>query len=364
MSSQLEYHLTFSYCLGIGPMRFKQLINHFKTVEKAYRARDEEIRQILDFKTASTFIQFRRHFKPDSILSQLSKKNIQVITLKDKSYPKHLASISDPPICLYVKGSIDVLTHSMEKYFAIVGTRRATSYGLHVAKNFAQKLVSYGFAIVSGMALGIDSAAHWGAIEGGGKTIAVLGCGVDVVYPPSNRKLYDLIIEKNGAVISEFPPGHTVLPGLFVARNRIISGLSRGVLVVEGAEDSGALTTARHAGEQGRDVFAPPSPITSNLSKAPNLLLKQGARLATDVSDILDEYNIGTTTQKKQDILQSVDGLARQILQLLLEEAASADDLKIALKKPLEEILNALTLLEINGIVAKNEEGKFYCKNS
>lgn len=364
MSASLPYYLAFSYCLGIGPMRFRELLDHFKTVEKAYQAGDEEIRQILDVKTAPAFIKFRQTFKPDSILSQLYKKSIQVITLEDKEYPEQLANISDPPICLYLIGDKKVLTYSREGYFAIVGTRRATSYGLQVAKSFGLELALSGLVIVSGMALGIDSASHWGAIEAKGKTIAVLGCGVDVVYPPSNRKLYETIIQKDGAIISEFPPGHTVLPGLFVARNRIISGLSRGVLVVEGAEDSGALITARNAAEQGRDVFAPPAPITSNLSKAPNLLIKQGAKFVTSVSDILEEYDIAVTTKQTQAVIEKFDGISREIIQLLLNEPASADDIKQVLKKPLDEVLNAITLLEISGTIAKNHEGKYFCSQS
>ena len=364
MSDQTPYYLAFSYCLGIGPMRFKLLLEHFQTVEKAYRAKEHELREILDTKTATAFIQFRQTFKPDSILTQLYKKYIHIITLEDKEYPIQLASISDPPICLYLIGDLSVLTYNSDRHFAIVGTRRATSYGLHVAKSMASQLAFAGLTIVSGMALGIDSAAHWGTIESGGKTVAVLGCGVDVVYPPSNQKLYDTIIKSGGAIVSEFPPGHTVLPGLFVARNRIISGLSRGVLVVEGAENSGALITARFAAEQGRDVFAPPAPITSSLSFAPNLLLKEGAKLVTTVGDILEEYDIRAVSQKNNDMIDKLDGVNRDIVELLLKEPYSADDLKQTLKKPLEHILNALTLLEIEGVIAKNPEGNYFCTKS
>jgi len=245
-------------------------------------------------------------------------------------------------------------------FLAIVGTRKPTSYGLQVAEKFAAELTQYGFIIVSGMALGIDAAAHWAAINNNGKTIAVLGCGVDVIYPPANRKLYETIIKSGGAVISEFPPGHTVLKGLFVARNRLISGLSLGVLVVEGAKDSGSLITARYAAEQGKDVFAPPSPITSPLSEAPNMLLKQGAKLVTSVSDILEEYNVKIKTKDKEVLFDQLQGLEKSIMEILINEPKTADDLSLLLKQPISQILNSLSLLEIQGIIKKNNEGRFY----
>lgn len=363
MDKNLPYYLGFSYCLGIGPMRFKLLLDTFKTVEKAYQATDTEIKETLDTKTATDFIAFRKIFRPDKTLQELFNKSIQVITLEHALYPSQLASISDPPICLYVKGNADILADSRECFFAIVGTRKATSYGLHVGKMFARDLALSGLTIVSGMALGIDSAAHRGALEAKGKTIAILGCGVDIIYPPTNRTLYETIIASGGAIISEFPAGHTVLPGLFVARNRIISALSRGVLVVEGEAQSGALITARYAAEQGRDVFAPPVPITSTMSQAPNILLKEGATLATCVEDILDTYDMKKKSGSKPKIPENLDSFSKTIIEKIIEEPQTADDLCRLLNSKMTALLNSVSLLELRGIIEKNNEGKFAMKS-
>jgi DNA processing protein len=189
----------------------------------------------------------------------------------------------------------------------------------------------------------------------------VLGCGVDIVYPPSNRTLYESITKSGGAIVSEFPPGHTVLPGFFVTRNRIVAGMSRGVLVVEGAGKSGTLITARYAAEQGRDVFAPPSPITSAYSEAPNRLIKDGATMVISPEDIIKEYGV-VTTHVVKDILSSVEGQTRRIIELLLQEPHLADDLQQKMKISVDTIMQELTLLEIEGLVAKNSEGKYYIK--
>lgn len=362
MSKQIKYHLAFSYFLGIGPMRFKQLVNFFGNCETAYQAKEENLKKILGVNLAEKFMAFRRNFSADSILENLLKKNIQVLTLEDKDYPQQLAQITDPPICLYVKGNKKILSEKVGFLFAVIGTRKPTNYGISVAEKFAGELSQYGFTIVSGMALGIDSKAHWAALNNNGATIAVLGCGVDIIYPPTNRSLYETIIQKQGAVVSEFPPGRTVLPGLFVARNRIISGLSKGILVVEGAKDSGALITARYGAEQGREVFAPPSPITSLLSQAPNYLIKQGAKITTSIEDILDEFNIKIKTSEKEKILENLEGLEKTIVELLLNEEKTADELSQFFKKPISEILNALSLLEIKGAVGRNPQGQFFKK--
>lgn len=356
----LPYYLGFSYCLGIGPVRFKQLLSHFGSEKNAYNAKETEIAQVVGPKIAHDFATFRMQFKSDSIISLLSKKSIQAIGLDHKDYPKQLAHISDPPICLYVKGDVSTLSN-YEKLFGIVGTRKPSSYGLQVTELFTKELVAYGFSIVSGLALGIDSKAHDTCIRNDGITIAVLGCGVDIVYPPGNKRLYDQIIENGGAIISEFPPEHTVAPGLFIARNRIIAGLSRGVLVVEGAKNSGALTTARYAAQEGRDVFAPPVPLTSSLSFAPHLLLKEGASLALSPTDIIEEYGIHSTKKTSEGVVEKItDPISKQIITKLLEEPCSADDLRVHLKQPIVEILNRLSHLELESIVGKNQEGKYY----
>lgn len=353
------YYVAFSHCLGIGPVRFKQLLSFFGSVEKAYQAPLEKLREILGQKTAETLIRFRRDFSPDSILQTLLKKNIQVVIQEDPQYPPPLAQISDSPICLYVKGNARLLNAANSLLLAIVGTRKPTSYGVQATKKIISDLPQE-CIIVSGMAVGIDSTAHWSAIDRDMPTIAVLGCGVDIIYPPSNRGLYNCIVETGGAVVSEFPPGRTVHPGLFVARNRIISGMARGVLVVEGAKDSGALITARYGAEQGRDVFALPSPITSPQSAAPHILIKQGAKMVTSADDILEEYAIHVKKTEKAHILKNLKGLEKEIMEQLIREPLTADDLALNLHISIGETLHTASLLEIKGCISKNAEGKFF----
>lgn len=362
MKDELPYYVGFSHCLGIGPMRFLALLKQFGDVEKAYKASKKDIAEVIGTNWAEKFVKFRADFNPEKKLEELKRKNIEVIPLFMNSYPKSLKQISDPPICLYVKGDINKYDFEKQYFFAVVGTRKPTPYGEQVAKKFASELAQAGFVIVSGMAIGIDTIAHKQALEARAKTIAVLGCGVDVVYPPSNFKLYNEIIKKGGLIVSEFPPGHTVLPGLFVARNRLISGLAKGVLVVEGAKDSGALITARYAVEQGKEVFAPPGPLTSEMSAAPNILLKQGAKLVTSIEDILEEFNLKLVPKKKEEIEAELEGDEKIIFAILRNEAKLSDEIVNQSQLSIDAVLNILSMLEIKGIVEKNSEGKYQIK--
>ncbi|MEK7633288.1 MAG: DNA-processing protein DprA, partial [Patescibacteria group bacterium] len=251
---------------------------------------------------------------------------------------------------------------SLPTFFAIVGTRKPTNYGIQVARKFAYELAEAGFVIVSGMAMGIDTVAHQAALDVGGKTVAVLGCGVNIIYPAINYKLYENIIKTGGAVVSEFPPDQTVLKGLFISRNRIISGLSRGVLIAEGGEYSGALITAKYAGIQGKDVFAVPSPINSEMSSAPNLLIKQGAKMVTNVSDIYEEFDIKITPKKKEEIRGKLMETEKLIFDILQKNPQTVDDLAIELGKTVSEILNTISVMEIGGIIEKNQEKKYQIK--
>lgn len=359
MHSDLKYYIAFSHFLGIGPLRFKALITRFSSAKKAYKADIHEIQELIGNNIGFKFNEFRNQFNPEKKFHELKQKNIHIYALNDQLYPQRLKEISDPPICLYVKGDIEKLKIESKLCFAIVGTRKPTAYGEQITQIFSKGIAEAGFTIVSGMALGVDTCAHRGALEENGTTIAVLGCGVNVIYPPSNRKLYG-DIQKNGCVISEFPPGHTVLPGLFVARNRIISGLSVGVLVVEGLKDSGALITARYAAEQGRDVFAPPVPITSRFSEAPNMLIKQGAKFVTSVEDILEEY--GQTQKVKQCnnvAMKQLTGNELSTAQFIQQEPHAIDEIIVELQLPVNEILKTLSLLELKGVIEKNSEGKY-----
>lgn len=268
MDEETAAWVGFSVFPGIGPVRFRLLLEQFGSAKKAWHA-------------------LGKTFDIDEYLRKLEKLHVSVLTLNNPKYPKLLGQIDDPPFVLYVRGRGTKI--NLEKTIAVVGTRNMTRYGEEVTRRLVTELVARGFTIVSGMAYGVDAVAHWAALNAGGKTIAVLGCGIDIITPSSNASLYWAIVNGGGAVVSEMPLGLRPAKGLFVVRNRIISGLSRGVLVTEGADDSGALITARNAGEQGREVFAIPGPITSRYSRGPARLLKNGAKLVESADDIIEE---------------------------------------------------------------------------
>lgn len=357
MNKDLPYWLAFNVFTGIGPQRFKVLLDYFGSAKKAYEAEEKILRQIgLAPKLVDDFLIFRKQFNPQKFLEVVLKKGITILTLKDKDYPVNLRQISDAPPVLYVKGIIkrgDLLA------LAVVGTRKISSYGREVTEILVRNLVASGLTIVSGMARGVDSLAHRTAIEAGGRTIAVLGCGADLIYPPENRQLYQEIIS-HGAVVSEVPPGQYVARGIFPARNRIISGLSLGVLVTEGACDSGALITARDAAQQGREVFAVPGPITSPLCAAPSILIKEGAKLVLNVSDILEELKI--EARVKKSIAKSVlpeNPEEEEVLKILAEGQLYIDEIVRVSGLETGKIASLLALMEIKGKV-KNLGGMVY----
>lgn len=356
-------------------MTFKIIKNHPKGVRGIYEASKQELLTIFHTKLVDNFLKFRNDFDPIKELEKLKRDGIKVLTVDSEDFPESLKNISDPPICLYFKGDTKLFANRKVRFqknlspvgkeqifFAIVGTRKPTSYGIQVAKKFAYELAEAGFVIVSGMALGIDACAHQAALDAGGITIAVLGCGVNLIYPSANRQLYENIIKTGGAVISEFPPNQMALKGMFIARNRIISGLSKGVLIVEGLKDSGALITARFAGEQGKEVFATPSPITSAMSAAPNFLLKQGARLVTSVEDIYEDFNMRILPRQKENVRCQLDGLKLMIYDILEKNPQTVDELAITLGKPVAEILNIMSVMEIKSIFEKNQENRYQIK--
>lgn len=365
-----RYWLGFSRFPGIGPLRFKLLLEYFKSAERAWRASKKELVDIgLGEKLTCKFIEFRASFSFDKYLSEIKRKEISVMTIKDKEYPALLKEIPDPPFLLYVKGNIErqevgPLDGESVKV-AVVGTRMITRYGEEITRSITEGLVMAGVTIVSGMAYGVDAVAHKTAIDCGGKTIAVLGCGVDIIHPVSNINIYKEIIRKAGIVISEYPVGLMADRGTFPARNRIISGLSKGVVVTEGAEDSGALITARYAAEQGRDVFAVPGPITSIMSKAPIKLLKAGAKLVTEAEDILEELQINpkletrNSKQIQNSKFQNLSKEERIILDLLQRESLHFDEIVRITEIPAEKLGSILTVMEINKIV-KNHGGGTY----
>jgi DNA processing protein len=287
LSQEEELHwLALRLVPGLGSRKAGQLIERFRTPVAVFRAPRSELEAAGVAGGIAQSIASGCSFE-DAVVQRekMLETAASVVTISDPRYPPKLREIFDPPVVLFARGRMELLGSMM---FGVVGTRRPTPYGMAVAERLAVDLARAGLTIVSGMARGIDTAAHKGALSAGGDTVAVLGCGVDVVYPSENRKLASELAEK-GLLLSEFPMGTPAYPQNFPIRNRIISGMSTGVLVAEGAQYSGSSITARLAMDQGREVFAVPGNITSKMSWGPNLLIKQGAKLVQEWNDIVSE---------------------------------------------------------------------------
>ena len=281
-------YLTAIYAFNyFGPARIKLLLSYFKKAEKIWKSPKGKLIEVgLPEGKVFAFDNFRKEFDIEKYFKRLRELKIKVVTILDKNYPANLKGLTGAPSVLYYKGDLSCLRNVS---VAIVGSRQMTSYGREVTEKFSGELSDFGVTIISGLARGVDTCAHRACLAAGGKTAAVLGNGLDTVYPPENVGLSQAIIEAKGVIISEYPLGYPPFPENFAARNRIVSGLSSAVVVIEGAEKSGTLLTASHAAEQGKTVFAVPGQITSLLSKAPHFLLKNGAMVATETKDILDE---------------------------------------------------------------------------
>ena len=287
MAEDIFYWLALSLTPGVGSIFIKRLLDRFQTPEAVFRAPIKELLEIegLGEKVAREIQRGPLEKVVEKELVLLKEAGGKMITLRDEDYPMRLKDIYDPPALLYVRGE---LRREDELAIAIVGSRKTSPYGRWITEKIGQDLARHGVTVVSGMARGIDSVAHMGALQGGGRTIAVLGCGVDVIYPSENRNLFHQIIE-HGAVLSEFPMGSPPEGGHFPRRNRIISGLSIGVVIVQASAESGSLITAGYALEQGREVFAVPGNVGAEGSRGTNQLIKEGAKLVESTEDILEE---------------------------------------------------------------------------
>jgi DNA processing protein len=287
MAEEIFYWLALSLVPGVGSILFKRLLERFKTPEAVFRATANELSAVegLGEKVVQAIRKGPFEKGVERELTLLEKVGGRILTLGEENYPKRLKEIYDPPPVLYVRGE---LRKQDELAISIVGSRKTSPYGRWFTERVSRELAQQGVTIVSGMARGIDSVAHQGAISEGGRTIAVLGCGVDIVYPRENRRLCEQVID-HGAVVSEFPMESPPEAGHFPKRNRIISGLSLGVVVVQAGKDSGSLITANYALEQGRDVFAVPGNVGAESTQGTNHLIKQGAKLVESSEDILQE---------------------------------------------------------------------------
>lgn len=359
--NNIAYLLALHSIDGLGPVRLKSLISFFKDPKVAWEADAGEIRRIgLPQPTLDLFLETRKKLDPKLYLEEVNKSGIKFLSIFDENYPKSLSQIYDPPVILYYKG--DILL-SDEKAIAVVGTRKMTGYGKAVTENFVKDLVNGGLTIVSGLARGVDSCAHQKTLNEGGRTLAILGGGLNNIYPPENISMSKQIIEGHGAIISEFPPDYPSMPGNFPARNRIISGLSKGVLVTEAAQDSGSLITARLALEQGKDVFAVPGPITSTLSRGGIELIREGARIVVEAQEILDELGLGQAGEKIKIKSEELRPSEKLILGLLEQEEQHLDEISRNLNIPVGEVSASLLKMEIKGLVQNLGSGRYSACN-
>lgn len=362
----------------IGAVTAMRLINAFGSPEGVFAATREELTAVdkIGIKTADSIIENKDLIDMERICDKMNRLGARYLCFKDSKYPVQLKKIPDLPVGFYYIGECDFNSPCI----SIIGSRNCTVYGQIVAKKFAAAFARAGITVVSGMARGIDSAAHWGALEAGGKTIAVLGCGADVIYPPENVDLYKRIIE-SGAVVSEFPLGTRADKQTFPIRNRIVSGLSLATIVVESDSRGGSLITARLAGEQGRDVFAIPGRIDSDSSRGCNALIRDGATLATCPEDVLDSLKFSGQLQinfkkpafqkgKTAPAPPSSNASKHQSLELGGDEAAiyeclkqydslEADEISEKSGLPIAKCLPALLMLEIKKIASKDAGGRW-----
>lgn len=364
--TEFEALLRLSLTRGIGARTYLSLLEHFSTTESILNAKKDELEAVpgIGPKLACAISETANSIDVTTEIKLASEKNVQIIPYISEQYPKHLKNIYDPPLVLYVKGSLletDILS------IAIVGARRCTYYGLSQAERFARQLASKGLCIISGLARGIDAAAHRGAISAKGRTIAVLGCGLGVVYPRENLELAEQILQ-HGAIVSEFPMKTPPDFRNFPPRNRLISGLSLGVLVVESSLKSGSLITAQWALEQGKEVFAIPGNIDSIYSHGTNKLIKDGAKLVEDVNDIIQELGpvaetFSTDTESKFDDPRSLslNSQEKKIFTLLSSSPKDIDEIIHASNLPASIVTSTLMILEIKKLV-KQLSGKRFVK--
>ena len=345
--------LGLSLVSGIGPRRLERLRGYFDDLGDAWLASEQQLAQAgLDRRLRRRLVALRRELDLEREVERIRACGAEFLTLLDENYPESLRNIPDPPLTLYIRGE---LLPGDRHALGLVGTRKATTYGRDVAGKLAGDLALQGITVISGLAYGIDAAAHRGALNGGGRTLAVLGSGVDVIYPASHRQLAQEICQ-NGALISEYPPGTLPEGRNFPRRNRLISGLSLGILVIQAPLTSGAIITANIAGEQGKEVFAVPGNIHDPASAGCHRLIQDGAKLVTGVGDILDELNLAWTRAETAVVARQAvpaNESEASLLALLGVEPTHVDDLARQCRMPVAAVSSTLTILELRGLARK-----------
>lgn len=370
--------LTLALVPGVGSTHFVRLLAHFHSPSEVLAAPERHLAQVVRPGLAKQIAQYTEVVDIAEQERRMDEYDAALITLNDTRYPWRLGEIYDPPLVLFTRGE---LLEQDEFAVAIVGTRRATPYGIRMAERLARDLAARGITIVSGMATGIDSAAHRGALEAGGRTIAVLGNGVGEVYPRQNADLMHEIIQR-GCVLSQFPMGFKPAKGHFPRRNRIMAGMTLGTVIVQAPRGSGALLTAHDALEQGREVFAVPGEVGVAASEGPHSLIRQGAKLVENAEDILVELNLpadvraGSTAEAAPDDApseagsqtaaraptppaESVSSSERSVLDALSPDGSFVDEIAAVCRVSVAEALSALTMLELKGLVRQFSGKRF-----
>lgn len=360
---ELKFLNAFNAIPGVGAVTLRALRDHFGSFAAAWRAADAAYGSAhLDSQAHASLLAGKKSVDPDREMQKLARGDIWTITDEDPEYPAHLKEIFSPPVALYGRGNKNIFqTKSSGRpnlenalFIAVVGTRRPTPYGMEAAETITAGLAAAEICVISGLAVGIDAKAHGSALRERGATVAVLGSGIDPdsIFPPENRGLAERIASAGGAVISEYSPGTPAVKEHFPMRNRIVSGLARGTLVVEAREKSGALITARLALEQNRDVFAVPGSIFSPTSAGPNTLIREGAKPVRHAADIMEEYGmeVEAATQRREREIQALTREESALLDILADPA-DVDTIRTKTGLPIQTLLSALSLLELKGLV-------------
>ena len=347
--SDVRYWVGFNLIPGIGRAKFSLIEDYFGDMESAWQAGPDELASAgLDKRAVQAIVACRPKVSLDAEMEKLERYRVRVLTWNDDAYPPRLKEIYDNPPVLYIRGS---LAPEDEWSIAVGGTRRATIYGRQVCEQIAGDLARNGITIISGLAKGVDSVAHRAALDAGGRTIAVFGCGLDAVYPSENVSLAREVMQK-GALVSEFPLGTKPKGENFPRRNRIMSGMSLGVLVIEAGEGSGALLTAGLALEQNREVFAVPGSILSPASRGANRLIQEGAKLVRDHGDVIEELNLTMVAQQVgvREVVPATD-TESLIMGKLSQEPVHIDDLCRSSGLPISTVSSTLAVMELKGMV-------------
>ena len=344
-----RYWVGFNLVKGIGAVRLQGLRDHFGDLALAWQAPLDALQAAgLSSKLAERVVQIRASVDLDKYMARVAAQGISILTWEDELYPKRLKEIDQPPPVLYERGA---LSDEDSWAVAVVGTRRVSAYGRQVAEDVAAFLANSGVTVVSGLARGVDAIAHQSALKAGGRTIAVLGCGVDRIYPPEHMQLAEKIIA-SGAILSDYAPGTAPDAANFPPRNRIISGLSMATVVVEAGETSGALITAQFAVDQGREVFSVPGSILAPQSKGTNRLIAQGAHPMLSARDLLDVLNLGRVTEQRE-VRKILPGneIEAKLLSVLTHEPKHMDEIRNQTGLPIERVSATLVMMELKGMV-------------